>query len=153
MTFLPCTSALLLNQVLFLNLLASWGGTETMRRMAKSPRRAAFLMGESVSQGQPHGYDPLTWNIIPARSAQNCLMMRSGYWRPKVNYHWLDFIKLLWISAAPTCLIVDWAWAGGGGRGVGEKDIFGILAQPWYDYMGILLGGLARANAYDAAVF
>lgn len=42
----------------------------------------------------PCVYDPLTWNIILASPALHCSMMRSGYWRQKVNYHWLDFIEV-----------------------------------------------------------
>lgn len=42
----------------------------------------------------PCVYDPLTWNIILTSPALNSSMMRSGYWRQKVNYHWLDFIKV-----------------------------------------------------------
>ena len=33
--------------------------------------------------------------MVPWHGIQSlhCPMMRSGYWRPKVNYQWLDFIK------------------------------------------------------------
>lgn len=102
------TRALKLNLAWFSNclsqrrtLFASRGEAATMHHATHTAYQEPRLKQEDdvalVTTRTPRGpciYDPMTWNTIPPSPALHCPMMRWGYWRPKVNYQWLDFIKV-----------------------------------------------------------